>query len=429
MKKHKLIKHILILVLIIVLLLTIPFCIKIYKVNKQTQSLLTGGFIVETEKEYKARLKTEQSDITGMTRYDKYKMGLDPEDESDTDQDGLTDREEIEIYHSDPKKQSTANDLYTDGYKVKHKMDLFTHYDYQDEIAFPYNECQEIILEANIPSDMEAFVRDITGSETITGYTVYKEYNIYNYNSSVSIDVSDIMSKNKLNMNDIDILINDGLKLKRAAWRKSDNDIIKLKKTLTFGYVYNIYIVNKSRAGSFNLFLNGTDSTQKESQNTGNAIIFGSPLISLLSNNAFDIYYEKEETKEETELLKTNMIQFKNETFSMNEMLPENEKIAKEKDIATIDIVTSYLRNLLPDFEYTDNDSVKWWMYLYCYYRKDGTKEESISDGKQGFDIYVDELPFQNFGSYISEGGNCAGIAHITSVLYNTGTNQRTEHI
>lgn len=32
----------------------------------------------------------------------------------------------------------------------------------------------------------------------------------------------------------------------------------------------------------------------------------------------------------------------------------------------------------------------------------------------------VDELRFGNFGSYISAGGNCAGISHLTAYLYNT---------
>lgn len=39
-----------------------------------------------------------------------------------------------------------------------------------------------------------------------------------------------------------------------------------------------------------------------------------------------------------------------------------------------------------------------------------------------GFDKYEDELPFQNFRSYIGTGGNCAGIRHLTSYLYNTGS-------
>ncbi len=68
--------------------------------------------------EYFNSLKYEVSDIANMSKYDKFVMGLSIEDGSDSDNDGLTDKEELEIYNSDPTKLSTAGDLYTDGYKV-----------------------------------------------------------------------------------------------------------------------------------------------------------------------------------------------------------------------------------------------------------------------------------------------------------------------
>lgn len=46
--------------------------------------------------------------------------------------DGLTDKEEIEVYGSDPLKASTAGDLYTDKYKVEHDMDVNKKYDYEE---------------------------------------------------------------------------------------------------------------------------------------------------------------------------------------------------------------------------------------------------------------------------------------------------------
>jgi ABC-type Na+ efflux pump permease subunit len=48
------------------------------------------------------RLKTEPSDIEGKTKYEKMEMGLSPNDGSDSDGDGLTDKEEIEVYGSRP---------------------------------------------------------------------------------------------------------------------------------------------------------------------------------------------------------------------------------------------------------------------------------------------------------------------------------------
>ncbi len=67
------------------------------------------------EYNYTEPLKGEPSDIVGMSKYDKYAMGLSIQDGSDTDGDGLTDKEEIEVYGSDPLKKSTSGDLYDDG--------------------------------------------------------------------------------------------------------------------------------------------------------------------------------------------------------------------------------------------------------------------------------------------------------------------------
>ena len=60
------------------------------------------------EEAYYDNLKSEASDIDGMSKYDKYEMGLMVADGSDSDYDGLTDKEEIEKYHTDPLKASTA---------------------------------------------------------------------------------------------------------------------------------------------------------------------------------------------------------------------------------------------------------------------------------------------------------------------------------
>lgn len=78
--------------------------------------------------EYKEAL-SEASDIEGMTFKDKYDMGLTLAIDSDTDGDDLTDKEEIEIYKTNPLLFSTSGDMYGDGYKVKYGMDLTKKHD------------------------------------------------------------------------------------------------------------------------------------------------------------------------------------------------------------------------------------------------------------------------------------------------------------
>ena len=88
-----------------------------------------------------SRLANIQSDINGWTMKDKLDAGLIPKEGADSDGDGLSDKEEIEIYGSDPAKASTAGDLYLDGYKITHGMDLSTSYDYKEDAVFKNNNC------------------------------------------------------------------------------------------------------------------------------------------------------------------------------------------------------------------------------------------------------------------------------------------------
>lgn len=59
--------------------------------------------------------RMKKADMTGL-QYDK-------------DEDGLSDYEEIEVYHTDPNLVSTSGDLYSDYYKVKHNLDVTKKYE------------------------------------------------------------------------------------------------------------------------------------------------------------------------------------------------------------------------------------------------------------------------------------------------------------
>ncbi|MBQ6128741.1 MAG: hypothetical protein IJI51_03685, partial [Lachnospiraceae bacterium] len=116
------------------------------------------GYAIDFES-YESKLAGEQSDIDGWTRLDKQNAGLQVKDGSDTDGDGLTDKDEIEVYGSDPKKMSTAGDFYSDGYKVANNMDLNTYYESETAPVFEKNECSEIKLTASRLEDLRATVK------------------------------------------------------------------------------------------------------------------------------------------------------------------------------------------------------------------------------------------------------------------------------
>lgn len=392
--------------------------------SKELDDQLLCGIEVMSEKEYEDYLKSQESDISGMSRYDKYKMGLDESDGSDTDQDGLTDKEEIEVYHTDPLKQSTADDLYTDGYKVAHNMDLFTYYDYVDDITFANNECNEVKLSAKVPSDLYAVVQDITGSENVTGYQIYREYWLYNYSDRISIDISDILNANDIKLSDIDILIYDGIKVKKARWSKGYGNVIKIKKDFELYYDYNIYIVRKSSFGSINLLINNSAVVSPNNEIEGKGFVAGSFLFSVITKRPLCVYYEDLGDSTKSEQLRNDIVYYINDEIMGDDFMSPLDNVVKMKNGFEIDAIYSLLQVILPDFEF-DERHLKWHQLLYCYFSYEdimNNKENFQTDEAESFNIYEDELPFGNFGSYISNGGNCAGIAHITSTLYNTGT-------
>ena len=226
---------------------------ELQRIRKEFEKTVKYGMKAMTDEEYIESLINMLSDIEGMSQYDKYIMGLETEEGSDTDCDGLTDKEEIESYGSDPLKQSTAGDLYTDGYKNEHGMDLFTYYEYKEPIVFPYNECSEIILKATIPSDLHAVVEDVTEySEELKGCNTIKAYEIHNYSGSLSIDVKELANGFDINISKIEILIVKGEKVSKAKYTKKDG-IYTLKEEFDKDYEYGVYVVTNK--GAFDVYV------------------------------------------------------------------------------------------------------------------------------------------------------------------------------
>ena len=106
--------------LFIALILLAIFGYRVYKKNKEWDKLVDELVLVDTEEYYKDKLDVP-SDIDGLTIREKISKGMVPYKDSDTDNDGLTDKEEIEVYHTDPLKASSSGDSIPDGYKVLNK--------------------------------------------------------------------------------------------------------------------------------------------------------------------------------------------------------------------------------------------------------------------------------------------------------------------
>lgn len=430
--------------IVLVLLCGSWFLSEYLKYRSTTEVTFPLGMQIGDYDEYMETQKNVASDISGMSVYDKYIMGLELQEGSDSDYDGLTDKEEIEIYGSDPLAASTAGDLYSDGYKVEHGLDLFTYLEYEEEMVFPYIECDEVTIIPATPTDFYTVVKDYTDMYSLEEYNIkeiYKGYCLYNYGGNVTVDVSDILVANDISLKDMQIYIVEGLyvmpgatELIQCRYEEQDN-----KLTLQYSFdddaQYLIYITSKKQLTieamledvSDSFFFGTTDEKVENNSFTGTAVVYGFPIIEFFTGKAYTIDYVEVANEKYNETLTADLTQFSKEIFSET-YVPSPSTFNKTSNIQ-VEAKQKFFDSFLSAFEFDTNEGKHNFLTIFFFYSKyekefyvdsDDTVTEEIISLENSFDKYVDELPFQNFESYIAPYGNCAGISHLTAYLYNT---------
>lgn len=404
--------------------------------------------------------KSTPSDIEGMTKWDKYKAGLSVADGSDTDGDGLTDREELTVYDTDPLKVSTAGDLYADGYKVSMGMEPNKKYDYEGLQKFPHNDCSEVKLSAEIPTDFNAVVTPLEDTTQVMGLQVYAAYRVYNYGGKFSVDLTDTLRKHGVKLSDISVYVSDGADLERYSFSK-DGNIVTLRTKFSADCTYTVYCaeddflkfamakaVSSSAANSIAGAINGiTDSLtpeEEEEEITGHGLVVMTPILNAVIK--FPIVTVCEDLGDD---VKNEQLQKKISQDALYFLIREKENTdySFQTDFQNGFVVLglyNYLQDKLPAFDVstTKNNDCKWYHFIFLYYSDDRRQqflngnenpdnpegsldigaEESRpeTDTVSGFHPQWDTLPFGNFKTSLSPNGSCAGIAHLTTYLYNT---------
>lgn len=401
---------------------------------------------------YLESLKNQASDIDGYSKYDKVLLGLSPEDGYDSDGDGLSDKEEIELYHSNPLKKSTSGDLYDDGYKIAHNMDLNTTFEYEGEQIFKWNECNNITLNASSANDFSAVVKDITSP---ADENIIAKYRVYSFSGTLSIDTSNY----SISSSNIAVLIDiQDCNEPESVSYDTDGDVITLHYQFDYTRMYNISIVdndvvdrvlsklNKNTAlTSRNISTNTIESDSSK----GSGILFGPVLTGFFGSPHIEIWVE--DIGENTALEKQAFI----DEVNWNWVGP-GQKYITALDDSRIKVKTkeeiqrrySILQHLVPFFEYYNDDTIGFRHLAYAFKALDNEErydlllqeklenenkpmtidspneiyadtEKGIISVETGFDVNNDAFVFANFGSYTSPGGNCAGISLYTSTLFN----------
>lgn len=393
------------------------------------------GIKVDDFDKFMQTKKNTASDVKGLSQYDKYKMGLDYRNGSDSDKDGLTDKQEIEVYKTDPLKESTAGDLYTDGYKVKHHMDLFSNCKYQGNVRFADNHCKEVTLTAKEPSDLKAVVEDVTDRYSLECYginKIYKGYFLYNYGEKIKIDAKNIFSKNDIDFSDINVWVTEGTFVTYGLTDLEEVDVNENNGCIELDYKfdknsqYYVYITEKKKI-SINSML--ADTTEDE----GSSFIYGFPIIEQLFGKGMHIDYSEMATDKKSHDLAKHTVSYCNKYMGSKIKMSDESKINMDdkKNIALKSKVFSFL---FPFFEFDPREGATIFNYFFSYlsYTDSGINagdsnvnpdivpdEDNNYGTSKEFNIYRDELPFQNFASEIGTSGNCAGISHLTCYLYN----------
>lgn len=403
-------------------------------------NLLSYTISEEEEQAYRDSLAKEESDIEGWTKLDKYDAGLDKEDGSDSDRDGLTDKEEIEIYHSDPLKESTADDLYTDGYKAENNMDVLTYYEYEGEFKFPYKKCDNFFFEAKHPHDAYAEVREEKNHWDLSkplfdafygDYIIFKEYKVSGFCGKLSIDVSEVLTENEIEISDITILMGGpfGDSPEEMEY-EADGTKITLKEEFYHTGSYSLTICKKKKEG----FTFNSEAKFLNQLNYGDAFAYYCPLLTF-SDYKPTIYYVESGNKEVDTWAVKNLVEAGNVLYQRSDkdevrVVKDDIKIVSQSEL---DRKRDFFLGIFPDY-CKQNPYTTWKMgethtrdpepveYIFSCFDYEDIADVVTDEKERKFMTDFEkefEFNFQNFCSTVSPGGNCAGIALYAARLYN----------
>lgn len=266
------------------------------------------------------------SDIEGLTVAEKIAKGLDAENGSDTDNDGLTDKEEIEVYGTDPLKMSTTGDFMSDSEKVKAGLDPLKKTKTKAVTSYPNNEVKAIEFKAESLEDANASAYEETGNVTLEGRKVYNVYSIANYGGKLVI--------NAKNADNIAVYVCETFADKaKSVPFTVDGNKITLKKNFDNGKTYDVFIAEKKFTNGNvnvvypaiealkddyeqNILLNAGVETKKIDTDQPDGFIVGSQ-IGTVFGRKLDVYYKKLSSSKATRIEMNNLIRSANR-FSMS---------------------------------------------------------------------------------------------------------------
>lgn len=403
--------------------------------------------------QWNQELANTPSDIEGLSLLDKQRMGLAPYEGSDSDADGLTDKEEIEVYGTDPLKASTAEDFISDGYRVAHDLSLTEHYDVADfediTLEYLYQFPGEIVATPNVLDDYYGRILNMTGEfddslDADTKWKIYNTYIIQNFSGQIGISLAEAGCSAK--EKDLVLLMSNGLDLNEATvvGSKVEDGVIYVTDETPDSYCLVLAEEKSFLEKTFGVSESRGITPDDDSFTLENipAVVTYSRCLEYYLVRPGHIYYVSSGDAEKDKNYLENLCKGLNSfhAYSMTDpVTPETcQSVSKTKYNLIKFLCEAFIDNRVCPLSFmggalqvTDN--------LYtdkCYYSLYFTSDditvnvsadhflsdgESDTSGVRNHPVFNNFFPFQNFGSYIAPGGNCAGIAYYTADVYNMG--------
>lgn len=427
--KHPILK---VIVIVIIAYLAITFIVDLVGRNVRTKSEKEHKLLVmedpvykESQKELKA-MKKEPSDIKGMTKYDKVKMGLDSKNGSDSDGDGLTDKEEIEVYKTDPLKMSTVGDYYTDGEKVKIGLNLLKKAKYKGTVKNDKGlNIKGVTIHPATAFGRFTSVNDITGFDNLGSKNVYKEILLDHFDGTVSINLKKAGIKD-LKADDAALYLGGGVSKATHLKTEVKGNTISTVKPFKEGS-YTMFVVKKELI-NFSAKITCDSAVPSFTSDKMDGIVYSCPLLDFVSGEP-SIRYMKSPDKEIVRVEKEGLVAIANSEKGLSASTSTKSKKIKAASKAAIDTKYDFLKRLFPfgDIRKHPDSPLQ---LLFSYARLSDGKD-IISDDERsyimrntvdtGFKIGKDNLPFENISSPVYPGGLCTGFSMVTSQNFNEG--------
>lgn len=414
---------------------------KEYQFNKFIEEtiLVDDSFKAElTEQE-----KSEDWNNDGITNGDAEKLGLNVT-VLDSDGDGISDYDEINVHNSDPLKYSTMDDIYSDGYKLKNGKDILTKYETFD-ILDTVNPL--IKVEIDDAHDMSYVYKDYDGIIPDGYYLGFQPFRMFSFVGEVDIEFD---NPNKYEVISFDLITYEVKKLKS----KVDNQslVFKITDDNPIMVVYKQSVIKSMGESTLSSM---EDDFKNEVRKDYHVIsfpfmtsLFNFPIYVLEADNTIlkggtdeefqSDFNEKAEGKFKISHHYTNYSGIKFIKTILGGLTSEISKNVGEENDSFVNYIVTYNRVS------SDSELYDYLLGVYCSDESDEEEsDEPIYDttdpysekysnlkcemcADSGFKVDVNAFKFENLSTNVSSGGVCAGFSYITTNIYNGGRMPKT---